>query len=157
MNGVLDPILSVFLPSKDLTKEALPLIKESILDCKKYSLFPDTLPTLEKLTAKGWEHVVLSNNHPDVLHLVKGLGIEDHFSLVFTSACIGFEKPKKECFDYVLQRLKNRSKVWMIGDNETADAFGAEAAGISAILVRKPPKTFYRYAKDLTEVERLLE
>jgi putative hydrolase of the HAD superfamily len=85
------------------------------------------------------------------------MGIDRHFAGVYTSALIGYEKPRKEIYQFVLDRISDRSNVWMVGDNEVADAFGAENAGIRAVLVRKKPKTFHRYIDDLIPLRTLLE
>jgi ribonucleotide monophosphatase NagD (HAD superfamily) len=37
----------------------------------------------------------------------------------------------------VLESLRDRETIWMIGDNMTADVLGAKAFGLPSILVRK--------------------
>ena len=44
----------------------------------------------------------------------------------------------------------------MIGDNVAADVLGAEAAGIPAILVRRPDPRAARYADTLAGVDAFL-
>jgi FMN phosphatase YigB (HAD superfamily) len=56
----------------------------------------------------------------------------------------------------VVDRL-GPAEVWMVGDNVVADVLGAEAVGISAVLVRRPDPRAARYADSLAGVERFLE
>jgi ribonucleotide monophosphatase NagD (HAD superfamily) len=44
----------------------------------------------------------------------------------------------------------------MVGDNVVADVLGAEAAGIPAILVRRPDPRAARYAESLDGVQQFL-
>lgn len=126
-----------------------------ILDPRRYSVFPDVRPALAELSGRGWRHAVLSNNHPDLEPIVAALRL-GHFEAVFTSALIGYEKPRREIFQYALERLAPTGPVWMIGDNEIADARGAEAAGLKAVLVRKASQGFHRSIPDLTSLPDLV-
>jgi putative hydrolase of the HAD superfamily len=101
-----------------------------------WQLFEDTIPSLEALRSAGWQMAVLSNHVPELAQIVAGLGVDGFFDAVFTSAAIGYEKPHAEAFAHALKACGSPSRVWMVGDNPVADVAGAEAAGISAILVR---------------------
>lgn len=143
--------------SSDVAPDIARLSRQGIVDPSKYRTFSDFEPTLSLLSDQGWSHVILSNNYPDLEAVVHGMGIGLYFTGVFTSALIGYEKPRKEIYHFVLDNISDRSNVWMVGDNEIADAFGAENAGIKAVLVRKKPKTFHRYIHDLIPLPTLLE
>jgi putative hydrolase of the HAD superfamily len=55
---------------------------------------------------------------------------------LFTSAATGYEKPHTEMFTLALANAGTSSRVWMVGDNPSADIAGAERVGIPALLVR---------------------
>lgn len=65
-------------------------------------------------------------------------GILPFFTELFVSEAIGHQKPKKEYFDYVLNRIdeKDKSKVLLIGDSLTSDIKGAVGAGIDCAWLR---------------------
>ena len=98
--------------------------------------FGDTVPALEKLSARGWRHVILSNHVPELGEIVRGLRLDSYIDEIVTSAVTGFEKPHAEAFAAVLRQRRHGEPVWMVGDNPDADVAGARRAGLPAILVR---------------------
>jgi putative hydrolase of the HAD superfamily len=121
-----------------------------------WTLFDDTLPALEQLSRAGWTHAILSNHVPELGQFVAELGLDEHVALVSCSAETGYEKPHPRAFASVLDQLRP-AEAWMVGDNVVADVLGAEAAGIPAVLVRRPDPRAARYADTLSGVEGLLE
>jgi len=121
-----------------------------------WSLFDDTLPTLERLSQTGWTHAILSNHVPELRQIVSGLGLGDVVAAVSCSAETGYEKPHAWAFGSVLDELRP-AEAWMVGDNVGADVLGAEAVGLPAVLVRRPDPRAARYADSLDGVERFLE
>lgn len=59
-------------------------------------------------------------------------GLDKVFDAIFISEDVGVEKPKKEYFDYVFEKLgiKNKKEVLIIGDSLTSDILGGFNAGI---------------------------
>ncbi len=59
-------------------------------------------------------------------------GLDKVFDAIFISENVGFEKPKKEYFDYVFQKLgiTDKKEVLIIGDSLTSDMLGGYLAGI---------------------------
>ncbi|MBD3291382.1 MAG: HAD-IA family hydrolase [Armatimonadia bacterium] len=106
-------------------------------DATSFSLFDDTVPTLEALREAGWRHIILSNHVPELPNLVRELGVFPFFDEIISSALTGYEKPHREAFEIGLRAAGGPDEVWMIGDNPIADVEGAEAMGIPAILVRR--------------------
>jgi putative hydrolase of the HAD superfamily len=106
-------------------------------DPARWRLFEDTQPALEKLTALGYRHVVLSNHVPELENIMAALGIRQHFAAVFNSAVTGVEKPRPEAFHNVLRQFGPADNAVMIGDNPHADADGAKSVGLRAIVVRR--------------------
>ena len=113
------------------------LVRQRFVDHRhSWEVFADTVPALERLSAAGWEHVVLSNHVPELPLLARGLGLEGRFRAIITSALIGYEKPHPEAFRLALEAAGHPDQVWMVGDNPVADVQGAEAVGIPALQVR---------------------
>ena len=123
---------------KALADQLLGRVRLDYINPIRWQVFPDTVGTLEELSAKGWRHIVLSNHVPELPTLANALGIGQHFDQIYTSALLGYEKPNPLCFQAVLAHLPRRAKIIMIGDNYAADVLGAQAAGLKAVLVRKP-------------------
>lgn len=150
------PILARVLRDAGLSspdaEAAATLVREEFPRFERWSLYPETVSVLEELTEKGWKHSILSNHVPELPEILEHLGIRHHFAHIVNSATIGFEKPHANAFAYLLELCKTEEKIWMIGDNFTADIQGAAAAGIPGILVRKPHPQAGQYAESLYEV-----
>jgi len=121
-----------------------------------WALFPDTIPVLTGLAARGWGHAILSNHVPELPTIVAGLGLDALVELTVTSAAIGYEKPNPAAFEHVLRECGRPGRVWMIGDNPVADIEGAEGLGIPAILVRAGSGA-KRWARDLHGAAAIIE
>lgn len=65
-------------------------------------------------------------------------GILPFFTEIFVSEAIGYQKPAKEYFDYVLTHIdeKDKSRLLLIGDSLTSDIKGAVGAGIACAWLR---------------------
>lgn len=59
-------------------------------------------------------------------------GLDKVFDAIFISECVGFEKPNREYFDYVFEKMGilNKNEVLLIGDSLTSDMKGGANAGI---------------------------
>ncbi len=112
--------------------------RDHYLDPAHWSVFPDSAAALDRLSAAGYQHMIVSNHVPELRQLVSALGLADHFDEVLTSASVGFEKPHPGIFRCALERAGSPWTAHMVGDNPTADVQGARAVGLPAILVRGP-------------------
>jgi putative hydrolase of the HAD superfamily len=121
-----------------------------------WKLFDDTLPALERLSRAGWTHAILSNHVPELRQLVAGLGLDELVATVSCSAETGYEKPHALAYASILDLLRP-AEAWMVGDNVGADVLGAEAVGLSAVLVRRPDARAARYADSLADIDQFLE
>jgi putative hydrolase of the HAD superfamily len=113
------------------------LVRPTYLREDTWGLYPDALPTLQRLTELGWEHAILSNHVPELPLIVEWLGVAPWVERVFNSATLGYEKPHPRIFAQALEALASSEVSWMIGDNYQADVLGARGAGLPAILVRR--------------------
>jgi len=98
-------------------------------------LIPGALEFLQNMCKKYTLYAV--TNGVDVVQ--KGrfevAGINKFFSDVFISEKIGFGKPDKRYFDFVLENIteRDKTKVAVIGDSPTSDIKGAQNAGIDSV------------------------
>ena len=134
----------------------MPVVRSTFVNPRHWSLFEDVLPCLQTLSSQGWNHVVLSNHVPELPELVQALGLTPHIAKVFNSATLGYEKPHAKAFAAVREAFPSASTAWMIGDNYNADILGAEAAGLKAILVRRPNPAAIAYHESLTSIPAAL-
>lgn len=95
-------------------------------------LFDDTYKMLEKLSKK-YQLYIITNGAKIVQYprLIKS-GIDKFFIDIFISEEIGYQKPKKEFFDYVANTIENfkKEEAIVIGDSLTSDIIGAIEYGI---------------------------
>ncbi|MFE9222453.1 HAD-IA family hydrolase [Streptomyces lavendulae] len=96
---------------------------------------------LDRLTARGWTHVLLPNQVPELPELLSALGIDTRFQAVINSAASGYEKPHPQAFRLEQAAAGPAHRLLMIGDNPQADAAGARRAGIDDIWVRRDQHT----------------
>ncbi len=67
---------------------------------------------------------------------LKDTAIEPYFENIFISSEIGYNKPQKELFDYILEKIgKRKEECIMIGDSERSDIQGAVNAGMESIYI----------------------
>jgi putative hydrolase of the HAD superfamily len=101
-----------------------------------WHVFPDAVPALEALRARGLAIGAVSNwiwQLPELLH---SLELVSHFDFVAASARVGFEKPHAGIFQHALQQAGVRPREALhVGDHIDADVQGAQAVGISPVLI----------------------
>ena len=95
-------------------------------------LIDNTYKVLEKLYKK-YDLYIITNGVASVQYpRIKKVGIDKFFKGIFVSEEIGYQKPKKEFFDYVSSKIYNFNKeeALVIGDSLTSDIKGAIEYGI---------------------------
>ncbi len=131
-------------------------IREDIINAKRYTLFDDVVPVLDRLHRGGWRHVMVSNHVPELETIVDSLGLGLYFHAVLTSALVGYEKPHARIFEAALKESVPHAPIWMIGDNRDVDCVPAAAFGAEAILVRTSA-ALDPHASDLWAAARIIE
>lgn len=101
----------------------------------EYEAYSDAKMVLSHFKEKGYENYIISNNFPELGEVFKRLGLDTEISGYFMSASVGYEKPRKEIFEYAIARAGNPQVKYMIGDNPVADYQGGLDAGMVPILV----------------------
>ena len=111
-------------------------LSELFLLVGTWHIFPDVLPALDALRARGLRLAAVSNwvwQLPELLH---SLELVSHFDTVAVSARVGFEKPHPEIFRWALRHTGVRpDEVIHVGDHLDADVAGARAVGIEGVLI----------------------
>jgi putative hydrolase of the HAD superfamily len=120
-------------------------------------LFPHTVETLQYLTQKGYQLHLITNGFEKTQHSkLKYSGIAGYFKEVITSEGSNSIKPKKEIFEYALNRTRSvADHSIMIGDSIEADIQGAMNAGLDQVYVNhineavtiEPTYTIYSLAE----------
>jgi len=97
------------------------------MDNEKWHLFNDTIMTLEKASEKQYQNIILSNHIPKLDTIIENLNIKYFFSKIYSSANIGYEKPNRKIYEYVLNDIiASKDDCIIVGKNY----------GIKSILVR---------------------
>lgn len=157
----------VGLPS-DQARTLAGLVRAEYLLPAAWQRFSDTLPALELLSARGWQHILLSNHVPELPELLNGLDLNGRFAAMFNSADTGYEKPNPHAFRNVLNWIVRGRRtgsltdisplleIWVIGDNLSSDVIGAQEAGLQAVLVRQREPGF-TCCESLTELVDVID
>ncbi|MCS7276210.1 MAG: HAD-IA family hydrolase [Dehalococcoidia bacterium] len=106
-------------------------------------LFPDVIPTLEQLKARGFRLGAVTNrgwSGPRFWRELDDLGLAPFFETVAVSCEVGYLKPHPRIFQVALEDMGLRpEETAMVGDSLRADVAGARALGMLAIW-RRPPR-----------------
>ena len=151
-------IFRLFNIPENMCKKLSTEVKVEYMDKTKWHLFTDTKDALIKSLAAGYKNVIISNHIPELSEIVQNLNIEKYFIKIYSSANIGYEKPNKKIYEYVINDLNTiHTKCIMIGDSYEADIAGAIRSRIKPVLVRKENTKSYKwYSKDLINIFDLL-
>ncbi len=107
---------------------------------KGVDLIDGALEICRLLHEKG-KHIYIVTNGASVSQRMRleGSRIRTYISDIFISEDVGFQKPRKEYFDYVFQQLPptDRSKIIMIGNSLTSDVQGGLNAGVDTCWFNK--------------------
>ena len=111
-------------------------LSELFMVTSHWHVFPDAIPAIDALRARGLIVGAVSNwvwNLPELLHT---LDLVSRFDFVAASARIGYEKPHPRIFEWALAEAGVPPEaVLHVGDHVDADVEGAAAMGIGAILI----------------------
>ncbi len=107
-----------------------------ILPTKKL-LFPHTLEILNYLTEKNYTlHLITNGFEKTQWSKLNNSGLNGFFKEVITSEGSNSLKPKKEIFDFAMNKaMASLPESIMIGDNQHADIQGAIDAGMDTVFV----------------------
>ncbi len=117
--------------ARDMSKKFL-----EILPVKKL-LFPHTIEVLDYLSGKNYQLHLITNGFEKVQwSKLENSGIDGYFRNVITSEASNSLKPRKEIFDFAMQKAgATLADCIMLGDNLDADIQGAINAGMDSVFV----------------------
>ena len=99
-------------------------------------LYPDTIPTLERLKSDGYTLGLVSNAPPDTAEVIGALGLPRFFKTIVVSGVVGVSKPNPEIFRIALRGAgAEPAETVHVGDVYEADVLGARNAGIIGLLI----------------------
>ncbi|MCW3089044.1 MAG: noncanonical pyrimidine nucleotidase, YjjG family [Ferruginibacter sp.] len=127
----------------------------------KTLLFPHTIEILKYLSAKNYQLHMITNGFEKVQwSKLNNSGLGGYFTHVITSEASNSLKPKKEIFEYALQKTgATLAESIMLGDNLDADIQGAMNAGMDCIFVNHinattalTPTYIIKHLKELEDI-----
>ena len=100
--------------------------------------YPDVEPMLAAVRDAGLRIGVVSDWGSNLLGILAGLALDQHFDFVLPSGAVGVAKPDPAFYRMALERADvSPSEGLMVGDSYRADVRGAWSAGMDAVwLVR---------------------
>ncbi len=101
-------------------------------------IFDDILPTLQKLRP-GIKIGLISNAQPHgILWHLDEAGVLSFFDEIIISGAVGLAKPNPQIFELAAESIcSDPEQCAMVGDSLRADAEGAEAVGMTGIVVER--------------------
>ncbi|MCL2339680.1 MAG: HAD-IA family hydrolase [Actinomycetia bacterium] len=125
-------------------------------------VYPDARPALVELKRRGLRLGLISNWDNSLVPIIQGLGLSGYFETIIASADVGEHKPEPAIFTLALRRLNLPPTAALhVGDRIDADVQGAQAAGLSAVLLdrdnRYPDFTAAPRLQSLSELPALLD
>lgn len=104
-----------------------------------WRVYPEAVPVLEALRARGLKLAVLSNWDWRLRPLLEGLELAPFFDDVLISGEHGAEKPSVKLYATALARLGlEPHQALMVGDDPLNDYWAPQQAGWHAVLVERP-------------------
>lgn len=92
--------------------------------------------TVKALHEDGYEiHIITNGIAATQAKRLNRSGLLPYIGEVFVSETIGYQKPRKEYFDFVLEKIteKDKSRILVIGDSLTSDIKGSMNAGLQCV------------------------
>lgn len=120
-----------------------------------FMLYEDALPAIEAIKSAGLGIGIISNWDHTLFGVLESLGIDGEFDFIIASLVFGSEKPDKSIFMKACEQGQTTpNHVLHVGDSEHDDFYGAENAGMHALLLdrSRPPAHADRRISSLTQV-----
>jgi putative hydrolase of the HAD superfamily len=103
---------------------------------RAWELYPDVLPTLAALRARGLALGLITNYDTRVFTLLEALGLAPWLDAVTIPAHVGAAKPDPAIFRHAVAQLGvSPGEALHVGDELEDDYRGARAAGLDAVLL----------------------
>jgi len=109
-------------------------------------IYEDTFPILDRLRSYKYRQAIVSNTpwgSPSNLwrEEIRRLGLSDYMEASFFCRDVGWRKPAKQIFDFVLEKLNALPQDCIfVGDDPRWDLAGPKTVGIEAIIINRKGK-----------------
>lgn len=151
--------ISTFCEDKGVAKSDVPFIcatfRENVV-AYEYEMYPDAKSVLQYFKEKGFESYIISNNFPELSEVFVRLGLDEEIAGYFPSASVGYEKPRKEIYEYAIANAGNPQVRYMVGDNPVTDYQGGLDAGMIPVLVHNAVEGL-RCCEQLTDLMDVIQ
>jgi putative hydrolase of the HAD superfamily len=123
---------------------------------ESWELYPDAVPALRALEARGIELGIVSNFDSRLYDILIGLGIDRFFESVTISSFAGAAKPSAKIFHRALYKHGMEAREALhVGNSLREDAQAAAAAGLGGVFLDRTGKTVRR--QDVITISGLRE
>jgi putative hydrolase of the HAD superfamily len=155
-DGFNQKILELLDYQGDLKAAGKRLLYEAWSNPNNFVLYSDVMETLEELWNKKIVIACISNEDRQLNNFFVHFSIDKYFKVVVTSEEEGIEKPNPILFQRALARLNLMPEEAIhVGDSLVSDYYGAENAGLKAILIDRDNK--FRDNKQVDKINKLNE
>ncbi len=110
---------------------------ESFLKENDVNTYDDVFKLVNELK-RNYTLAILSNACFTHIKKLKSKGIYDSFDFVILSSEVGFQKPQKEIYEYLLDKINISSEEVVFIDDLLENIEGARNVGINAVLYKNP-------------------
>lgn len=101
-----------------------------------WETYPDAIPALEHLQVRGLGVGLITNYDTRVYPVLDAVGLAPLLDSITIPALVGAAKPNRAIFRFALETAEvDASQSVYVGDEVGDDYAGAEAAGMSAVLI----------------------
>ena len=119
-------------------EEAWAVALDRTYNMENYGVYPDARKVLQTL-GKTHRLGVISDTHPSIEHQLQSLGVRSFFSFVTYSFTLGVRKPHPAMYEDALRKAGCKPKDAVFIDDIPGNLAGAEALGITPILIAANP------------------
>jgi putative hydrolase of the HAD superfamily len=116
--------------------EAPEELYQTFSDPSNYDLFPDAVPALEELAARGIKLGLISNFESWLRLLLDTLDITGRFDVLAISGDLGWEKPDPRIFKWAMEEAGAEPHECLhVGDSPHFDSIPAAELGMTGVLI----------------------
>ena len=123
-----------------------------------WQLFPETVPTLAALKARGLRLAVISNFDSRLDDLLRAFELAQYFEAIHISSRAGAAKPETAIFHAALSHSEIKAAHAIhVGDSLREDALGATTAGLHGVLLDRHQEVNDNSVTRIVHLAQLIE
>ncbi|OMH83471.1 Haloacid dehalogenase-like hydrolase domain-containing protein 3 [Zancudomyces culisetae] len=123
-----------------------------------FSLYEDTIPTLQELYTNKYKLGIITNSDNRTKQVVKSFGLDRYFSFIITSESMQLQKPDPKLYSAAVENKYIPQQVCHIGDDLFGDYLASSKAGFNSILLdRKRKASNFNDAENVVKITSLTE